>query len=60
MNQHQLNFSHPQSNTTYTIENTKPKLHHLPFNDMLIYDVENEDENITFIDETNIYSPLHI
>jgi hypothetical protein len=23
-------------------------------------DIENEIENITFIDETNIYSPLHI
>jgi len=23
-------------------------------------DIENENENITFIDETNIYSPLHI
>jgi hypothetical protein len=55
-----LEFSHPYSNTTYIIENTKPKLHHLPFNDMQIYDIENEDENITFIDETNIYSPLHI
>jgi hypothetical protein len=27
---------------------------------MQSYDVENENENITFIDETNIYSPLHI
>jgi hypothetical protein len=27
---------------------------------MQIYDIENQDENITFIDETNIYSPLHI
>jgi len=51
-------ISHPYSNTTYTIENTKPKLLQLPFNDMQSYDIENE--NITFIDETNIYSPLHI
>jgi hypothetical protein len=27
---------------------------------MQSYDIENENENITFIDETNIYSPLHI
>jgi hypothetical protein len=27
---------------------------------MQSYDLENENENITFIDETNIYSPLHI
>ncbi len=27
---------------------------------MQSYDFENENENITFIDETNIYSPLHI
>ncbi len=40
--------------------NTKPELCHLPFNDMQSYDIENENENITFIDETNIYSPLHI
>jgi len=49
-------ISHPHSNTTYTIENIKPNLCHLPFNDMQSYDIE----NITFIDETNIYSPLHI
>ncbi len=48
-----LEISHPYSNTTYTIENTKPKLHHLPFNDMQSYDIENENENITFIYETN-------
>jgi hypothetical protein len=54
------NISHPYSNITYTIENTKIKLCHLPFNDMQSYDFENENENITFIDETNIYSPLHI
>jgi hypothetical protein len=53
-------ISHPYSNTTYTIENTKPKLCHLPFDDMQSYDIENENENITFIDEINIYSPLHI
>jgi hypothetical protein len=23
-------------------------------------DIENENKNITFIDETNVYSPLHI
>jgi hypothetical protein len=27
---------------------------------MQSYDFENENENITFIDGTNIYSPLHI
>jgi hypothetical protein len=27
---------------------------------MQSYDIENENENITFIDERNIYSPLHI
>jgi hypothetical protein len=27
---------------------------------MQSYDIENENENITFIDQTNIYSPLHI
>jgi hypothetical protein len=53
-------ISHPYSNTTYTIENTKHELHHLSFNDMQSYDIENENENITFIDETHIYSPLHI
>ncbi len=53
-------ISHPYSNTTYTIENTKPKLLQLPFNDMQSYDIENENENIIFIDETNIYSPLRI
>jgi hypothetical protein len=53
-------ISHPYSNITYTIDNTNPKLCHLPFNDMQSYDIENENENITFIDETNIYSPLHI
>jgi hypothetical protein len=53
-------ISHPYSNTTYTIENTKPELCHLPFNDIQLCDIENENENITFIDETNIYSPLHI
>jgi len=50
-------ISHPYSNTTYTIENTKLELHHLPFSDMPSCDIENEDENITFIDETYIYSP---
>jgi len=53
-------ISHPYSNTTYTIENTKFEIFHLPFNDMQSYDTKNENENITFIDETNIYSPLHI
>jgi hypothetical protein len=53
-------ISHPYLNTTYTIDNTKPELRHLPFNDMQSYDIENENENITFIDETHIYSPLHI
>jgi hypothetical protein len=53
-------ISHPYSNTTYTIGNTKLEICHLPFNDMQSYDIENENENITFIDETNIYSPLHI
>jgi hypothetical protein len=27
---------------------------------MQLYDIEIEDENIRFIDETNIFSPLHI
>jgi hypothetical protein len=27
---------------------------------MQSYDIENENENITFINETNIYSPSHI
>jgi hypothetical protein len=27
---------------------------------MQSYDIENENENIPFIDETHIYSPLHI
>jgi hypothetical protein len=27
---------------------------------MQSYDLENENENITFTNETNIYSPLHI
>jgi hypothetical protein len=27
---------------------------------MQSYDIENENKNITLIDETNIYSPLHI
>jgi hypothetical protein len=53
-------ISHPYSNTTYTIENTKLELCHLPFNDMPSYDIEKENKNITFIDEINIYSPLHI
>ncbi len=37
-------ISRPYSNITYTIDNTKPKLHHLPFNDMQSYDIENENE----------------
>jgi hypothetical protein len=45
---------------TYTNEDTKPELQHLPFNDMQSYDTENKNKNTTFIDETNIYSPLHI
>jgi hypothetical protein len=53
-------ISHPYSNITYAIENTKPDLYHLSFNDMQSYDIENENKNITFIDETNIYPPLHI
>jgi len=53
-------ISHPYSNTTYKIENTKPELCHLPFNGMSSCDIENDNENITFIDETNINSPLHI
>jgi hypothetical protein len=40
-----LEISHPYSNTTYTFENKKPKLCHLPFNDMQSYDVENENEH---------------
>jgi hypothetical protein len=39
-----LEISHPYSNVTYTIDNTKPELHHLPFNDMQSYDIENENE----------------
>jgi hypothetical protein len=55
-----LEISHPYSNTTYTIENKKPKLLQVPVNDMQSYDIENENENMTFIDETNVYSSLHI
>jgi hypothetical protein len=34
----------------------------MPFtiNDMQSYDIENKNKNVTFIDETNIYSSLHI
>ncbi len=53
-------ISHTYSNTTCTNENIKLKLHHLPFNDMQSYDIQNENKNITLIDETNFYSPLHI
>jgi len=53
-------ISHPYSNTTYTVENTKHEVCHLPFNDMPSCDIEYKNKNITFIDETNIYSPLHI
>jgi hypothetical protein len=53
-------ISNTYSNTTYTNENIKLKLHHLPFNDMQSYDIKNENKNITLIDETNIYSPLYI
>ncbi len=42
-------ISHTYSNTTYTNENIKPKLHHLPFNDMQSYDIENENKNITLL-----------
>ncbi len=45
---------------TYTNENRQCELCHLPFNDMQSYDIENENKNVTFIDETNIYSPLQI
>ncbi len=37
----------------------KDKFAHLPCNDMQSYDIENENKNITFIDEINMYSPLH-
>ncbi len=53
-------ISHPYSKTTYAIENTKLDLYHLSFNDMQSYDIENENKNITFIDETNIYPPLQM
>jgi hypothetical protein len=49
-------FSHPYSNITCTNENKKLELHHLPFNDMQSCDIEIENKNITFTDETNIYS----
>jgi hypothetical protein len=52
--------SNPYSNMTYTNENRQCELCHLPFNDMQSYDIENENKNVTFIDETNIYSPLQI
>ncbi len=55
-----LEISHTYSNMTYINDNAKPKLSHLLFNDMQSYDIENENKNITLIDETNIYSPLHI
>ncbi len=53
-------ISHPYSNKTYTNENTKLELCHLPFNDMQLCDIEIENKNITFTNETNIYSPLGI
>jgi hypothetical protein len=53
-------ISHPYSNIIYTNENTKLELHHLPFNDIQSCDIEIENKNVTFTDETNIYSPLNI
>ncbi len=53
-------ISHPYSNKTYTNENTKLELCHLPFNDIQSCDIEIKNKNVTFIDETNIYSPLGI
>jgi hypothetical protein len=38
----------------------KLELHHLPFNDMQSYDIQKKNYNIIIINETNIYSPLHI
>jgi hypothetical protein len=52
--------SHPYSNQIYTNETTKPELRYLPFNDMQSCDIEIKNKNITFINETNIYSPLGI
>jgi len=49
-------ISHPYSNITCTNENTKLELHHLPFNDMQSCHIEIENKNVTFINETNIYS----
>ncbi len=40
--------------------NSQTKLHHLPFNDMQSYDIENDTKNITFIDEIIFYPPLSI
>jgi hypothetical protein len=53
-------IANPYSNMTYTNENTQGELCHLPLNDMQSCDIENKNKNVTFIDETNIYSPLHI
>jgi hypothetical protein len=45
---------------TFLIVPPKDKFAHLPFNCMQSYDIEKKNKNIKFIDEINMYSPLHI
>ncbi len=57
-----LIFSHPYSNTTYANvnKNSQLELHHLPFNNMQSYDIENNMKHISLVDNLNIYPPLVI
>ncbi len=51
-----LEISHTYSNTTYINDNTKLESCHSPFNDMQSYDIENENENVTFFDEQYLFT----
>jgi hypothetical protein len=57
-----LILSHPYSNTNHANvnKNSQPEIHHLPFNNMQSYDIENNTKHISLVDELNIYPPLII
>jgi hypothetical protein len=53
---------HPYSKTTHANinQNSQPELHHLPFNDVHLYNIENDIKNTTIINNIKFYSPLFI
>jgi hypothetical protein len=57
-----LMLSHPYSNMIYANvnKNSQLELHHLPFNNMRSYDIENNMKHMSLVDELNIYPPLVI